>query len=196
MRQTEITVLKDFFTEFRLASLIRDLPFITDTLSVPALAGKTADHDQRRIRKLCRTVKKLCRNGRFHGHPRNSSAGVLLLYIFPVKICQRLINLSQSSLLCKTVIKISHMRNRHIAASATSFYIIKNAFAKKCQSGAFCQRKKLPCIFQKHHAFRSGFSRQSQMLRTGCHLSAVSSQWKIRLIVCSCPFFHCCDSSL
>ena len=171
--QAVIGLFKNPPAHLTLGCLIWILPFIGYASAVPSFPGKTADHDHRRVCKFSCLPYKCLRKLRFYGHTGNRPVAVLPLYLIFIKSCQRFKYHINCIIFYKSVVKVPHMGNCHISASAAALYIVKYAFPEQSHFSILFQWQKPFVIFKQHHAFASCFSCQCQMLRRCCHFPIV-----------------------
>ncbi len=133
--QAEIAVLEDacaqldlfFLILEQLVALVVDLAF-----AVPALAGETADGDDRGIGVCFRFFYQLVRHFRLSCHSRYSACSILFFYIFLIEFRQLVEqrNLPLGFFDLHAFVEVADVLDGYIAASAASFYVINRSFSE------------------------------------------------------------------
>ena len=157
--KAEISVPEDFCGELRHLALALGQLFVSGThhtLPVPALTGKPAYGDDRRIRiGLCLREELLWHSG-LYGHPGCAVFLILPLHVLPVIIAQGLKNTDMSALHFQTLIQTADISHRNVSASAPALHIVKRRLPEKSHPGPFLQGKQSSFILEQNHSLLCG----------------------------------------
>ncbi len=134
--QIEISALEQFiFYGNRFAVITKVRHGIAGAaLSVPPLAGKTADGDDGGVREGRGRIQQIFRNFRLFDKSRAAAFLILVFCVLFIKLSRTVKNADNSILLKfhETIVNIVDVRRGNIAGTAAALYIVNCTFAEQC----------------------------------------------------------------